>query len=107
MTSIPHNSIKDTQLAFKQGQLDALNHHEAKHDQEPSSTALFIALAMSLLESGFAFVLLLPAGLIAALTGAAFPVALLWAMAFVHAKYVEFPQALTTLEEEYHDTLNS
>lgn len=88
---------------YRNGQNDELEAREGKYES-PSNSALAIAAGMSVLEAGFAFALLLPSGLPLALTGAGFPVVLLWAMAYVIAEQVEIPKEFDRLEEEYNAT---
>ena len=99
-------SLTSPQDEFQRGKHDKFIDHEGKFLKEPSKVSLAIALVMSGLETGFAFWLLLEAGIILAITGATFPIALLWAMAFVHSEYVEVPTKLDNLKENYHDQLN-
>lgn len=95
-----HNSQINLKEKCQKAQLNLLNDREGKHDK-PDVTSGIIALVLSGIEAGVAFSLLLQAGLLIAMIGGVFPVALLWAMANYQADHVEFVNKCDELVEEY------
>lgn len=98
---LQNNSEFNPKAQFHLAQLGLLEQVEGKHEAEPAKSALGIALGLSAVEGGVAFLLLSPTGWAIAFIGGLFPIILLWAMAYFQADRVELPKRYDELVDQY------
>lgn len=100
-------TTKNLNEYYRQGKFEKLAETEGQHKKLPEKSHLWIAIVLSVIEGGAAFYVLLESGILLAILGSVFPIALLWAIANYSADRIELPKTAEEIIRRYQKNDNN